>query len=308
MFDATRTNRRAPDTAADPTEKPRAGAERVRLRDLSLPALLPMWLAVGYVMFFVARFYVTHDAFGGDAHAYWLTAHRGTLYINAPTERDAYLYSPAFAQVIWPIAILPFHAFLGIWMGLELVALVWLVAPLGWKLGVPVLMLCTAELVLGDINAFLAVAAVLGFTRAQAWAFPLLTKLAPGLGPVWFLVNREWRRLLIATATTLAIVAVSLAFGPSLWVDWIRFLFHHHGKGTLYFPFRAVLAVALTVYAARTNRRWLLPVAMLLAAPVIHNAAVPVVLAAIPRLRANGAQGRASVPAPRGPHTEVGPA
>lgn len=244
-----------------------------------------MWIAIGYVMFFVVRFYVVNGAFGGDAHAYWLTAHRSALYVRAPTEKDAYLYSPAFAQIIWPIAVLPWPAYFAIWTTLEAIALAWLLWPLGWKLGVPVAMLCAAEFVLGEVNLFLAVAAVVGMSRAQAWAFPLLTKVTPGLGPLWFLVRREWRPFFLAAATTLAIVAVSFAADWHAWFDWIHFLRSHHGKGTLFFPLRALLALLLTVSAARVNRPALLPAAMLIAAPVIHNAAVLTVLVAIPRMR-----------------------
>ena len=50
-------------------------------------------------------------------------------------------------------------------------------------------------------------------------------------------------------------------------------------------PQSHVVRDAVADYAARSDRRWLLAVAMLLAAPVVHNAAVPTVLAAIPRLR-----------------------
>jgi hypothetical protein len=292
--------------SAEPSPAPPAARRDVRLRDLPLPALLPLWLAIGYVMFFVVRFYVVHDAFGGDAHAYWLTAHRDHLYVHAPTERDAYLYSPAFAQFIWPIAALPWPAFFTIWSVLEAVALAWLLVPLGWRLGVPVFMLCGAEFALGEINVFLAVAAVVGMTRAQAWAFPLLTKIAPGLGPLWFLVRREWRQLVLAVATTVIIAAVSFALMPGEWTDWVRFLRHHSSRGTLFFPVRAALAVVLTIFAARTDRRWLLPCAMLLAAPVVHNAAVPTVLAAIPRLRAS--QRAADGPDPSGAQAALGPA
>jgi hypothetical protein len=55
------------------------------------------------------------------------------------------------------------------------------------------------------------------------------------------------------------------------------------GAGFLYV--RIVAAVATTVYAARTSRAWLLPVAMVLITPVWS--VVPfTMLAAIPRLTA----------------------
>jgi hypothetical protein len=62
------------------------------------------------------------------------------------------------------------------------------------------------------------------------------------------------------------------------------------------------IAVEVTVYAARTNRRWLLPVAMLFANPVFTANAF-VILAAIPRLRGYGE--RAAQPTLARPEAEV---
>ena len=55
---------------------------------------------------------------------------------------------------------------------------------------------------------------------------------------------------------------------------------------TLAFPLvaRLPIALAVAVFAARTDRRWLLPVAMLLACPVVGWGTFAL-LAAIPRLR-----------------------
>ena len=47
-------------------------------------------------------------------------------------------------------------------------------------------------------------AIVLGLRHSAAWAFPLLTKVLPGVGMVWHVVRREWGSLAIATGVTLA--------------------------------------------------------------------------------------------------------
>jgi hypothetical protein len=47
---------------------------------------------------------------------------------------------------------------------------------------------------------------------------------------------------------------------------------------------RVVAAAALVLFAARTNRAWLVPCAMLLCAPTLGGSAVLSVLSAIPRL------------------------
>ena len=67
-----------------------------------------------------------------------------------------YRYSPAFLWAIGPIKWLPFDAFLAIWTGLHIVALIWLRA--GWFLIVPGL---NDDVLRGNISTFIAVFAVL---------------------------------------------------------------------------------------------------------------------------------------------------
>ena len=47
---------------------------------------------------------------GWDAHAYYV-AWSGGLYEELPGTVDAYNYSPLFAQVIWPLTLLPWPVF-----------------------------------------------------------------------------------------------------------------------------------------------------------------------------------------------------
>ena len=90
------------------------------------------------------------------------------------------------------------------------------------------------------------------------------------------------------------LVAVSVAISPGEWSAWIDFLRDSAGdsSGKVYltpvaitFPLvvRFPLALVLVVVAARTNRAWLLPVAMVLASPVVGWGTFAL-LAAIPRL------------------------
>ena len=63
-----------------------------------------------------------------DAYAYWSTAH-GPMYDGQTAgAMGAYLYSPAFAQLLTPLTILPWPLFVTIWTGINL-AIVW------WLLG-----------------------------------------------------------------------------------------------------------------------------------------------------------------------------
>ena len=228
------------------------------------------------------------SSFGMDsAHAYWNVWRVGP-YALPPGSPDAYNYSPAFAQVIYPLTLLPWPAFLAIWSMLLLAALLWLLWPLPprWR-WLAVAYVAPPALLIGNIEAFLAVAAAVGLNRPAAWAFPLLTKVTPGMGPVWFALRREWRRFGLSVLTTAAVVAVSYAVSPGLWVQWWHFVAEAPTPPTqAFYPplwLRLVAAVGVVAWGARTGRRWALAVAMVLAMP-LWSSGVLVLLTALPRL------------------------
>jgi hypothetical protein len=240
---------------------------------------------------------VAGGGLAGDAHSYW-AAWRNGLYSAAPEQVDAYLYSPAFAQVVWPLTLLPWVAFAVLWTGAVVAAYLWLLAPLSLEWRIPILALCLSDVASGNVWSFLAVALVLGFRRPFLWAVPLLTKVTPGVGALWFAARREWRPFVVVVAATAAVVGVSAAFAPELWRDWFAFLLHpgdyenparETHRAVLHLPAAARLGLglpvglALTVYAARKDRPQLLPLAMLAASPVFNLGALGL-LAAIPRL------------------------
>lgn len=271
------------------------------LTDVRLRALRHgLWLGAGFMLLMVVADLAT-ARFGFDAHAYWSAWRHDSLYTAAPEQLDAYLYSPAFAQAIWPLAQLPWPAFCVLWTSAIVAAYVWLLAPVPALWRWPLLALCTLDIISGNVWAFFALVLVFGLRHPAAWALPVLTKVTPVIGPVWFLTRREWRQLAIALGATAAIVVVSFAIDRSLWIDWARFLSHADELSTpaatslrpaIYLPTPLLLAIelpialALTVFAARRNRPWLLPVAMLFAMPVFTANAF-VMLAAIPRMRKN---------------------
>ena len=76
---------------------------------------------------------------------------------------------------------------------------------------------------IGNVQPLLAAAVVIGFRWPAAWAFVILTKIAPGIGLLWFAFRREWRNLGIALAATAIIAAVSFVFAPQQWADFVRF-------------------------------------------------------------------------------------
>ena len=155
--------------------------------------------------------------FAVDAHAYWAANPLDPYSGAALADFDAYFYSPAFTQAIWPLHWLPWPIFAGLWTAAIVVAFRWLS---GLWLGLVMLLPPVfIEVAMGNIHAFIAVAIVVGFRWPATWAFVLLTKVTPGVGLLWFAVRREWRNLAIALGATAAIVAVSFAIKPSLWAD-----------------------------------------------------------------------------------------
>ena len=168
---------------------------------------------------------LTFNDYQHDARAYW-TLELDELYARGEVGGvDAFLYSPAFAQAFYPLTLLPWVVFAGLWAALNLSALVWMAGPaVGGLLlvvpGSPVI----DEVGTGNIHLLIGAAICLAFRWPSAWALPLLTKVTPGVGVLWLAGARRWRGLAIAIGTTVAIVAVSFILAPSLWFDWVEVL------------------------------------------------------------------------------------
>jgi hypothetical protein len=260
----------------------RAGAD-VSLRDLGLLQLFPLWM-VSALVAWKALSPLTVDMLGIDTHAYWLTGNHADLYGAGPGKLDAYLYSPAFATFIWPLTQLAYHPFLAVWAAMEVASFAWLLAPLGWRWAVPLLLLLAPVLTQGQIVGFLCIGAVVGMTHPAGWAFPLLTKITSGLGLVWFAVRLEWLSLAKVLGAAATVSVISFAITPGNWLDWISFLLRSgSGSGGLFY-FRIVAAVVITAIGARTDKPWLIAPAMWLASPVFVGIVGYSYLTAIPRL------------------------
>lgn len=257
---------------------------QIAFRDVPLPALLPLWAAGCYVVFFVVTRFPQHHWFGADAHAYWLTAHHDQLYAIAPGFRNAYNYSPAFAQLIYPIALLPWSMFFALWIVLEGAAFAWLLAPLGWRWAVPFWLCCTIEIGFGNIWGMLGVAYVVALRRPAAWAFVALTKVTPVVGVLWHMARREWRNVAVASATTAAVAGISLAIDPAAWRQWIDYLTMNRGVGGGLSIRLAVAAAMVLVAARKPHVTWLLVPALLIGSPHLYGWLWITILAAIPRL------------------------
>lgn len=224
---------------------------------------------------------------GLDTRAYW-AADLGDLYPAAEIGRTgAYLYSPAFAQILAPLQLLPFEVVYAAWLIASLAALWWM--RVLWTVALPPVL---AELYFGNVHVFYAVAIVIGFRWAAAWSLMLLTKVTPGVGLVWFAARREWRQLAWAVGATAIIALVSYAISPDAWGDWFASIQGNVGRPTLMrsdvIPIWLRIATGVLVVAlgAVTDRRWTVPIGVFVAMPAIWPGAAAVLVASLsPRLR-----------------------
>ncbi len=228
---------------------------------------------------------------GWDAHVYW-SANLAHPYVSglagAAGAPGAYLYSPAFRQVLEPLVLLPWPVFHALWMAGLIVLVLWLTGPLAFLVLLNPIMLI--ELEAGNVRVLLATAIVLGFRYPATWAFVLLTKVTPGVGLLWFLVRREWRSVAIVLLATMAVSGVSFVLAPGLWVEWIQSLVRNASipasdySGGILGPLmlRGPVAVLIVTWGALTGRRWTVLVAATLALPLLAYINLSLLVALVP--------------------------
>jgi hypothetical protein len=226
---------------------------------------------------------------GQDARCYYQATLADPYLHSSWNDPIAYVYSPAFLQLVSPLTVLPWQAFMAVWTALLIGAVRFLTGPR--LLAAGLLFPFTAmEVAGGNVSLLLAVAIVVGFRWPAAWALVLLTKITPGIGLLWFAVRREWRSLFIALAATVLVVTVSAVVLPAAWRQWLDVIVANAGKGGTWasvpvpLVIRLPAAVALVVWGARTDRRWTVPVASMLALPALWYGGLSMLLAVIPLL------------------------
>ena len=226
-----------------------------------------------------------------DAYAYWATGD-GVLYDDAVSGKiGAYLYSPAFAHAVWPLTFLPWPVFAALWTALNCAALWWLVG----RLALPSLLFLpiSFEIVSGNVHLLIAVVIVAGFRYSALWVLPILTKLTPGVGLLWFALRREWRKLGIALAVSAAAAAVSFLIAPDAWRQWVELLLRDVGAPLVtvgwFLPVpllvRLPIAAAIVAWGALTDRPWALPLGVTLALPIVWLNSLAILAAVVPLAR-----------------------
>lgn len=256
---------------------PAAALGRLALRAIPLAGIVFYWLVAGL------------SIPGGDGYQYW-AADPLDPYRGARLGDFGYLYSPAFAQVLWPLKLLPWEAFKLLWTGAELAALVWLAGPwvsLFLLLGQFPLLL--VELNQANANLILAAAVWAGYRYPPAWSVALLTKVTPGVGVLWFAFAGQWRRFGIALGATAVVVILSFAIAPRAWGDWLAVIQDSASRSAdmAITPLWLRLGVALAIVAwgGLTGRYWTCAAAAILAHPAMSTIGWLIALGAIRHLR-----------------------
>jgi hypothetical protein len=234
---------------------------------------------------------------GIDTFAYWMADPADPYRLSELGTAGAYLYSPVFAQLFSPMRLLPIELVYGLWVAASVAALWWM--RVLWTVAFPPVLM---ELYAGNIHILYAAAIVAGMRWGAAWALPLLTKVTPGVGIVWFAVRREWRLLLSALGVSAGLALVSFVIDPVVWFDWRAVLGANEGRSLNMLSdqvpllLRLGLASLLVGWGALTDRQWTIPVGVMLAMPVVWPGAAAVLVAIVsPRFHSpdGWAEGRA---------------
>jgi Glycosyltransferase family 87 len=186
----------------DVERRRRIRAARDRAINLVLFALALIGAAAGVA---VAWMHVVGDPLA-DAHAYYEAAvrlnHGQPLYpanLN-PNENHIYLYPPLLAQLLRPLALLPYEWFALIWELIVVATFVWLLQHLGVRkrstwiaiglLGVPIGWALTIA------QAQIPMTLLIALGQPWSVAFAANLKIFPALLALYWLGRRDWESLL----------------------------------------------------------------------------------------------------------------
>jgi hypothetical protein len=266
----------------------------------------PPWVGIAVAVVAWALIVVFSDPWGRlwgtgqDARCYWQATLADPYLHSDWNDPIAYVYSPAFLQLVSPLTALPWQAFMAAWTAILVLAVRFLTGPRLLAAGL-IFPFAAMEVAGGNVSLLLAAAIVIGFRWPAAWSLVLLTKITPGIGLLWFAVRGEWRSLGIALGATAAIALVSFVLLPDQWRAWVDVVIQNAAAGksgtwaSVPIPLwiRLPFAIALVVWGARTDRRWTVPVGAMLALPALWYGGLSMLLAVIPLLPDSPAAARA---------------
>ena len=154
-----------------------------------------------------------------DARGFWI-AWEGGLYDIPWGEYEAYVYSPAFAQLLWPFTLLPWPVFAALWTLAAIGCLFWMRVP--WMLAFPGVI---DDILRGNIHVFMAAVdrpraalrrgvGVRHPHQGHARDRPPLARGAARVAPSG---DCAW-------SSPAAIFAISFALSSELWLEWFGLL------------------------------------------------------------------------------------
>ncbi len=222
-----------------------------------------------------------------DVRYYW-AADPTNLYPHPElAEKNGYNYSPAFEFLVGWWRSVPFEVFVAIWRAILLALLVWMAGP--FTIFVLFTIPVASEINAGNIQIMLAAAIVIGFRYPASWAFVLLTKVTPGVGLLWFAMQRRWRAIGIALGTTAIVVAASFVIGPQRWFDYLALITsgQQPAVAPFYLPLgvRLVPAIAIIAWGGWKGYRWPVVVGSTLALPVFYTTSLAMLVGVLPYAR-----------------------
>jgi hypothetical protein len=210
---------------------------------------------------------------GFDFYAYWAVDPVDPYRIADGL--GAFHYAPPVIWLAAPFKLLPFDVGYVVWTVLMAGLLVWMTRSwaLAWCAFPPV----ASELYHGNIDLLLAAALVVGFRVSSAWVLLPITKVTTGINLLWPVLRRDGRAIATVALLGAAIIGASLLIqGIDIWRAWIEHLIVRMGRpeaGGALIDFslwlRLPIAIAVMVWASITARRWLVPIAVVLAMPLL---------------------------------------
>ncbi|HXG26151.1 MAG TPA: glycosyltransferase 87 family protein, partial [Candidatus Binatia bacterium] len=149
----------------------------------------------------------------------------------------------------------------------------------------------TMSIAIGQVDLLMAAVIVVGFRYPAAWLLPIITKVTPGIGLIWYVARGEWRNVGTALGATAVVVGFSYLIDPAAWAGWLgmllRFEFPTSANG-VYLPVpvwvRLPVVALLIAWGARTDRRWVLPIGITLSLPTVWVNTPTIMIAMLPLL------------------------
>jgi hypothetical protein len=254
----------------------------------------------------------------GDAWTYW-TADLDHLYPERWGIDGLYIYPPPLAQLTTLLQPIGWGVFITLWTTLLWVALAYMLGrwtwlfvaagifaiPFGYGLPAEVSDVLGHSLN-GNVQLLIAAGLVVAMRgRTAGWLPGLVTKVVSGLGLGWYVFRLEWAPLARTLAIAAAVCAVSFAFAPSQWFEWLDWTIRNAGTPApvvvepIPFFVRFPACLALLLWGARTDRAWVVPIVVGFGTPALYIgtypsmwvAAIPLYLDRRARLRSERAAG-----------------